>query len=102
MNKIETEKKIVEKMIKIYCRGNKHLTPCDDCINLVKYAHDKLEGCKFKENKSFCSKCSVHCYRTDMRAKIKKVMKYSGPRMLIYSPIMAFKHILQSSKNKSI
>ena len=53
-----------------------------------------LQG-KFEEEKSFCSNCPIHCYKNDMKVKIKKVMKFSGPWLIIYSPIQLIKHIFE-------
>lgn len=35
-----------------------------------------------------------------MRDKIKQLMRYSGPRMLLYHPLMAVMHIIESKKEK--
>lgn len=93
----EREKRLIPKMIKIYCRG-KHKCRgemCAECRQLCDYALFRLEKCPFKKNKQFCSFCKVHCYKPGMREKIKDVMKYSGPRMIFTHPIFAFKHIFQ-------
>lgn len=96
ISKIETEKKVMTKMIQIYCRGQGHGEHlCEECKKLIDYANHKLDLCKFGENKTFCSKCKIHCYNPQMRQHIKMVMRYSGPRMLFYNPIMAIKHLLQ-------
>lgn len=96
IDRIEFEKKIVYKMILIYCKGHKHDKKlCSECSALVEYAHKRLDACKFGNDKTFCSKCNVHCYKPEMRDSIKKVMRYSGPRILFYNPIMAIKHFLQ-------
>ena len=50
--------------------------------------------------KTFCSNCKVHCYKEEMKEKIKIVMRYSGPRMLFYHPVMALKHVILSKKEK--
>lgn len=96
MNKIEKEKNIVALMIEIYCKG-KHKSKegglCNECSELKKYAYKRLNYCKFGENKSTCSRCTIHCYKKDMREKIKDVMKYSGWRLIIYKPIALFKHM---------
>ena len=85
MTKIDKEKEIVELMIKIYCRKkhNHKDELCDECSELKNYAHMRLSNCKFGEKKSTCGKCPIHCYKKDMREKIKKVMKFSGPRLKI-------------------
>ena len=50
------------------------------------------------ETKTFCSKCKVHCYKPDMQKKIKEVMRFSGPRMLFYHPVLALRHFIESRK----
>ena len=96
MSKIEKEKRIVGIMIRVYCRhkeGNRQL--CDDCRELLEYAEARLSRCPFGDNKTSCRKCRVHCYRPEMREKIRAVMRYSGPRMLIYAPLEFLKHTIK-------
>ena len=100
MARIEQEKKTVERMVRIYCRhkeGNKVL--CDDCKKLFEYAHKRLSDCKFGEQKSTCKQCPVHCYRPDMKQKIREVMRYAGPRMLLFHPWAALRHLWQERKS---
>lgn len=95
VTRIEFEKKKVFKMISIYCKGHKHSSVlCSKCNELVQYAHKRLDNCKFGNEKTFCSKCEVHCYKPEMRKSIKMVMRYSGPRILLHNPILALKHFL--------
>ena len=104
-SKREREKKIVSQMIELYCRKNhgagnhgtdKHDTGkkgtekhdldkhgrknvlCKECQKLKDYALLRSDKCPFMESKTFCSNCKVHCYRKDMREKIKEVMRFSG------------------------
>lgn len=90
----EGEKKVVNKMMAIYCRANhKHVTGlCEECTVLKNYAMKRLENCPFGEKKPTCGSCTVHCYKNDMRLKIKEVMRFSGPRMLFWHPIDAVRH----------
>lgn len=97
MTRIEREKKIITLMIEIYCKGNHggkrgHL--CEECNELLEYAHKRLSNCKFGENKSTCGKCPIHCYKKDMKIKVKSVMRYSGPRLIIYRPFELIRHAL--------
>ncbi|MCI9607514.1 MAG: nitrous oxide-stimulated promoter family protein [Muribaculaceae bacterium] len=95
MTRIEWEQNTVEQMIRIYCRhreGNREL--CADCQDLLEYARKRLANCPFGEEKSSCRKCTVHCYRPDMKGRIKSVMRYSGPRMIFYHPTAAIRHIM--------
>ncbi len=97
------EKQVVEKMIKLYC-NKKHKTKggvlCTECKELLDYAHKRADKCPFMENKTFCSACPVHCYSAKMREKIKEVMRFSGPRMLIYHPLLAIWHVIITIKEK--
>ncbi|MDE6188974.1 MAG: nitrous oxide-stimulated promoter family protein [Clostridia bacterium] len=104
------EKKLIPVMIKKYCRGN-HKSQrkeqgvarrevCLECKELTEFALFRLDKCPFKVNKKFCSFCKIHCYKPDMRAKIKEVMKYSGQRMLVGHPIFAISHVVQMIKYK--
>ncbi|MCF0192990.1 MAG: nitrous oxide-stimulated promoter family protein [Prevotella sp.] len=102
--RIDKEKAVVELMIKRYCHHNKQHAAvnsrqsgmlCDECSALLEYAHARLSHCKFGDNKPTCKKCPVHCYKPEMREKIRNVMRWSGPRMMIYHPIIAIKHMFQ-------
>ena len=87
MGRIEKEKKTITLMIDIYCkRKHKHKDGlCEECQELLEYAHKRLDF----------SKCPIHCYKKDMKAKVKDVMRFSGPRLIIYSPIQFLKHIFE-------
>ena len=150
MSKIETEKQMVEAMIRLYCKGKRHtktenyresqncpsnpsnlnnlnnlssqstpttpispipanrssshpLTPphsplpvpllCPQYQALLDYAHQRLERCRFGEDKPSCTRCPVHCYKPAMREQIRQVMRYSGPRMLLHNPVLAIRHL---------
>ena len=84
---------IVIQMIDLYYkkRGG---TQCEECIELKKYAQYRLEKCPFKDKNMFCSKCSIHCYQPDKKKQNKKVMRYAGPRMLFYHPILTIRHFI--------
>lgn len=101
-SKREREKKIVSEMIALYCR-KKHGTKgelCPDCAALSDYAKIRSDKCPFMETKTFCSNCRVHCYKPDMREKIREVMRFSGPRMLPVHPVMAVRHVIESKREK--
>lgn len=102
-SKREQEKALVSLMIGIYCR-KKHgcETLCSECTALKIYAQQRIERCPMMETKSFCSNCKIHCYKQDMRDKIRKVMRFSGPRMIFYHPVIAIRHVIESRKEKFI
>ena len=97
------EKLLVSEMIALYCR-KQHKTPkgqrCPACQELQDYALARIDKCPFMETKTFCSACKVHCYKPEMREKIRAVMRFSGPRMLLYHPILAIWHLICSMREK--
>lgn len=99
--KRQREKETVSLMIRLYCRknhGSKALCPA--CAALDAYARQRSDRCPFMETKTFCSNCKVHCYKPEMRDKIRAVMRFSGPRMLLYHPVMALRHIIETKKEQ--
>ena len=93
--RIQREKEMLPDMIAIYCHGNHHTKKgelCASCAALQDYALGRLQHCKFGNDKTFCSQCPVHCYKPDMRAQIKEVMKCAGPRTLFFHPIAGTAH----------
>lgn len=100
--KREREKRMVSEMIALYCR-KKHGHRdglCPDCAALREYAMQRSDRCPFMEHKTFCSNCKVHCYRPDMREKIREVMRFCGPRMLLHHPVAAVRHVWETNKEK--
>lgn len=91
---ILTEMKTVGAMIRITCSDvHQKGDLCADCKTLDDYAHKRLEYCQFGENKPACIKCPVHCYKPDMREKIRFVMRHAGPKMMLRHPWLALVHL---------
>ena len=98
----ETSKRIAREittlnaMLALYCKhhhqpGTSEL--CQDCQSLFDYAVARLHRCPFQDTKPTCGKCLIHCYNRDMQLKIRKVMRFSGPRLLMVHPVLALYHI---------
>lgn len=73
---------------------------CPECAELEAYAHARSERCPFMEEKTFCSNCTVPCYRPEMRGRIRTVMRYAGPRMLFHHPVMAIRHMIEAQRER--
>ncbi len=101
MSRIAQEKRIVEQMIRLYCRrkeGNQDL--CPECRELLAYAHARLDRCPFGEKKKTCRLCPVHCYKRDMRERMRQVMRYAGPRMIGVHPVAALRHLWRELRSR--
>jgi hypothetical protein len=96
----EREKITLSEMLFIYCRAKHNSKPgnklCPECSELESYAHKRLEHCTFGEEKPICKKCTIHCYKNDYRVQIKRIMRFSGPRMFLYHPLKTIKHLIHN------
>lgn len=104
ISRIQREKETIEVMIRHYCRLNHHHNDklCPECDKLLDYARKRLDNCPFQNGKTTCGKCPVHCYRSDKRETIRKIMRTIGPRMLLTNPIRGIRHVIEGLRKKSI
>lgn len=93
------ELRTIETMIGMYCRSH-HAgrAPCAECTELSAYARRRLERCVFGDAKPTCANCTVHCYSADMREKVRVVMRWAGPRMLLRHPVVAILHMIDGRR----
>jgi hypothetical protein len=100
--RIRRERRTVSIMIAMYCRdqhdGRAGNGLCDECRGLHEYAMERIDKCPFCLAKPTCANCPIHCYKKDMRAEVKKVMAYAGPRMMRRHPILAILHLLDGRR----
>lgn len=93
------EKKTLNKMLSIYCHGvHKESAICPSCSALAVYAEQRIDKCRYGMEKPSCSTCKTHCFAGDKRNRIRIVMRYAGPRMLLYDPLAALQHMLRRNQ----
>lgn len=98
------ERKTIVAMIRLYCRmqhASEGAAPCDDCRQLEDYALARLDRCPFGESKPTCARCPIHCYKPAMRERIRAVMRFSGPRMMLRHPLLALRHQIDSIRSST-
>ncbi len=112
MLNLQENKRIVRKMIQIYCKahhsakstrkkkGNEKSTLCPECTELTQYAFEKLEKCPWRDSKPVCSNCPIHCYSESKRTQIRTAMRYSGPRIFWAMPFLSLKYLLVKKLRK--
>lgn len=102
--RIARERRTIEAMIDLYC-GDVHAANgslCAECKGLLDYARERLDRCPYQGGKTTCAQCSVHCYRPEMRERIRAVMRYAGPRMILRHPIMAAAHLFDRLRREPV
>lgn len=90
------ERKTIDAMIEVYCEGCHGSSGglCPSCGELAAYAALRLDRCPFGTEKPTCVGCPVHCYKPSMRERVRVVMRYAGPRMLLRHPYLALMHVV--------
>lgn len=93
------EQRTLAAMIAMFCEAH-HFGRglCSECAELGAYAERRLRRCVFGDAKPTCASCLVHCYRDDMRERVRTMMRWAGPRMLARHPILAVRHILDGRR----
>jgi hypothetical protein len=99
--RIRREEKTLGAMLRIFCShkhgGGKEL--CEACSELWEYALARLHRCRFGGEKPTCARCPVHCYKPAMRERIREVMRFAGPKMLLRHPVLTFFHFLDGRRS---
>jgi predicted amidophosphoribosyltransferase len=87
-------------MIGIFCRGHHPAGAsfCQDCQELWDYTRTRVERCAFGQDKPTCLNCTVHCFRREMRERIRAVMRYAGPRMPLRHPLLSLLHLIDGRR----
>jgi len=95
-NRIENEKHIMEFMVRLYfSKKEKNKELCNSCKELIEYSKKRSDNCPYKENKPSCKRCPKHCYKKEYRDRIRKVMRYSAPRIIFHNPKEFFRHLIK-------
>lgn len=93
------EQRTLEAMMRMYCRRHHRSQPlCAECSALARYSQRRLQRCVFGDEKPTCANCLVHCYRPEMREKVRAMMRWAGPRMLLRHPVLALLHMLDGRR----
>ncbi len=91
----------VTAMLRLYCRAHHHPKGpelCPACRELHDYALLRLQRCPFGEAKPACGNCQVHCYKPDIRERVRHVMRWAGPRMAWRHPVLALRHLIDGRR----
>ncbi|MEA1952364.1 MAG: nitrous oxide-stimulated promoter family protein [Planctomycetota bacterium] len=102
--RLDREARTLSAMARIYCKAHhgRRGELCGECSELLEYAQTRLACCPFGADKPTCAKCSVHCYEPAMRERVRAVMRYSGPRMILCHPLLALLHLLDGLRDRRV
>ena len=101
----EREQRTISQMVALYCVGNHGRANrteisfsgeriCPDCKAIDEYCVRRTERCRSMAHKTSCEACGNHCYAPAERERIRAIMRYAGPRMMLHHPVAAVRHLL--------
>ena len=102
----EREKRTISNMVAIYCAGHHDRAlrtetgyageaMCPDCKAIDDYCVLRTDRCRSMAVKTNCEECGNHCYAPAERERIREIMRYSGPRMMLHHPLAAIRHLMK-------
>jgi hypothetical protein len=77
---VERDLLILRRFTRVYCARHHHPSRgrlCVECSALLDYARGRLAACPY-DPKPRCKHCQTHCYKPEMRSRIRAIMRYSG------------------------
>lgn len=90
--------RLIGKFVEVYCAakhpaavnlpfalpgGLKDRMLCQECAAFLAYAVNKRIKCPLESEKPSCKHCRIHCYDKSQREVIRKVMAYSGRKLIL-------------------
>ena len=99
--RLRREVRTFEAMLALFCRdrhGGGRGALCAECDELGAYARERLARCPYGPGKPACNLCPIHCYRPEMRERVREMMRHAGPRMLLHRPVLALFHLLLDAR----
>jgi hypothetical protein len=101
--RLQREWRTMQAMMAIYCAGHGHVRTagksfCAGCTGFLDYAARRLEKCPYGPAKPTCAKCPIHCYKPQPREFARQMMRYSGPRMLLWHPWLSMMHFVDKAR----
>lgn len=106
MNSMDKDKRTLEAIGKIYCRGNHggcerdSTGLCPDCRQVIDSTLDRTASCPFGHAQN-CQDCHIHCQRGEAQQRIQDIMRYAAPRMALRHPVMTFGYLRKKIKGRS-
>ena len=95
--RIDKDRRTLEAMARIYCRAHHDGEQdaaglCPTCRETVDATLARTVACPFGHELN-CQDCEIHCQHGDAQARIKEIMAYAAPRMLLRHPLMTAEYL---------
>ena len=103
---LDRDRATLEAIGSIYCKAHHGRaaseagsTLCSECAQVVDYAMARTKKCP-NNHEGNCKDCTIHCYAGEMRERVKAMMAYSAPRMLVRHPAMTARYLRKKLRGR--
>ena len=101
-SKREREKQMVSQMIALYCRRNHHTKggPLPRLRSAERLRPPALRSLPVHGDENLLFQLPGTLLQAGDAGKIRAVMRFSGPRMILYHPVAAVRHVVETKREK--
>lgn len=105
MEKLDKDRRTLEAIGSIYCRGNHDAAKrdaagmCPECREAIEQTLDRASSCPHGHEGN-CQDCKTHCQRGEAQVRIKAIMRYAAPRMAFRHPIMTLEYMRKKLRDR--
>ncbi len=98
MSSTEKDRRTLQAIGRIYCQGNhaergKDVAGmCSECGAAIEQTLARAEACPHGHEGN-CQDCATPCQRGEAQERIKAIMRYAAPRMLVRHPLMTLEYL---------
>ncbi|MGN1361014.1 MAG: nitrous oxide-stimulated promoter family protein [Eggerthellaceae bacterium] len=96
--RIQRDLRTLQAIGSIYCGAHHAGRPkdstgmCPECSETILLTHDRAANCPY-DHQGNCQDCTLKCNRGDQQQRIKAIMAYAAPRMLVRHPLMTLEYL---------
>lgn len=100
--RLQRERETIAAMFRIFCRHHHAgaAALCPACHEDLSYCLRRIDKCPYGAAKPTCKNCVTHCYSPKMQERVRAVMRFAGPKMLLRHPYLALMHLLWDDRRK--
>ena len=103
-NRTARDRKVLEAMGRIFCKahhsGEKDpCALCSLCHEIVEVTLVRTASCPYGHEGN-CQDCAIHCQRGEAQERIREIMRYAAPRMVLRHPLMTMEYLRRKAAKR--
>lgn len=102
-DRIQRDLRTLQAIGSIYCRAHHADRPknsagmCAECSATISFTHDRAANCP-NNHQGNCQDCAIKCNRGNQQQRIRAIMAYAAPRMMVRHPLMTLEYLAKKRR----